>query len=626
MARGANKTFEFGEFQLDAGEQVLRQNGEPVPLTPKVFDLLVLLIENPGHLMDKGILLETLWKDSFVEEANLNVNISALRRALGENPNEHRYIETVPRRGYRFVADVRETYRGDASAEAGIDSDLDLKGGRLPASKRKSYAVPILIAILLFISIGALVVWRMYANAQPDVSGIRTLAVLPFKPLSAGQGDAALEIGMADALITKLGRLQRISVRPTGAVAKYTESNTDAIAAGRELQVDTVLDGKIQRSENKIRITVQLLRVSDGTIIWAESFDDFFTNIFAVQDSISERILSSISLKISGEEKSLIAKRQTENTEAYMLYLQARFYHEKISEEGSKNALVYYRAALQKDPDYALVYASMTGALIHLANLNIERDSNLQAARDSASKAVELDPNLAEAYEAAATIKEALDWDFAGAEAEYKRALALDPRSSDAHYSYSILLSMLKRFDEAISHIETARSINPTAGFIQSQVAQTYVRAHRYGEALREARKAIEMDPDNNSARFQVVRIYLYLGLPADAQRELVGWDGFSERARKALTADIDLLTDKRPEGERAIREILAGSGKNLSDIVAATYYVKLKDYDAAFETLNKAYQQRETLLLSVNTDPEWDPIRSDPRYLDLIKRMGLPA
>jgi DNA-binding winged helix-turn-helix (wHTH) protein/TolB-like protein/Tfp pilus assembly protein PilF len=617
MGERTGKIYEFDEFRLDPDERTLTHGDEAVALTPKVFDLLVLFAENPGRLLEKEWIIGQLWQDSFVEEANLNVNVSTLRRALGETPNEARFVETIPRRGYRFVAEVTES--GTAESTPHQDPVTDPRARKFPR-----WLIALSVAVII-LGTGAAMLYFRNSAANSNTLSVHTIAVLPFKPLVKDQGDDALEMGMADALITKLGSLEQLTVRPTGAISKYRNSEADPLTVGRELQVDAVLDGKIQRADNKVRVTVQLLRVADGSTIWAGSFDDFFSNIFAVQDSISERMLSSMSLKLTGKEKTLLAKRSTENTEAYALYLQARYFHEQISEEGSRKALVFYRAALQNDPDYALVYASMTGALIHLANLNIEREVNLQTARDSAAKAVELDPNLAEAYEARATIKEALDWDFVGAETDFKRAVELDPRSPDAHYSYSILLSILGRHDAAIAAIETARSLDPTAGYIQAEVARTYVFAHRFEDALREIRKAVEMEPNSYASRTILFRIQLYRNAPAEARKELDGWPGFNEPGRKILEAEIDLETNQRARGVKFIREYLAGRVKGITPNAAAMYYAKIGDLDGAFAALDDGIKRRDPLIMLVASGPEFDAVRSDPRFVELKRRMNLP-
>ncbi len=668
MTEKTNKIYEFGDFRFETAEQTLSRGGEIIALTPKVFDLLVVLVENHGHLLNKDELIKTLWADSFVEEANLNVTISALRRALGEKPNENRFIETVPRRGYRFVAEVREikdkneteeiieapeTFNEaktlsiklpakfcpkcqkiytDETLNFCLDDGEPLKIEAQITNKSLSLAFPpnsrllFLLGGFLAAVVAGFIVWKLAFEAdKTDVSAIRTIAVLPFKPLVGNQSDSALEIGMADALITKLGNLEQITVRPTSSISKYTEINSDPVAAGRELQVEAVLDGKIQRADNKIRVTVQLLRVVDGATLWTGSFDDFFTNIFAVQDSISEKMTASLALKISGKEKALLAKRPTENTEAYALYLQGRFYHEQLSEEGSRKAVEYYERAVQKDPEYAMAYSWMVGALIHLANLNLDREENWRKARDAANKAVSADPNLADAHEALANVKDALDWKFAEAEAEYKKAIELDPKNPDAHYSYAILLTRFKRFDEAIREIETAKQLNPVALYIQNEVVLLLLRARRYDEAIVQARKILELKPDFPPTYILLIRLYILKSMPDEATAALKKYKELTSQSPKYLEAQIYFRAGKKDEAVKISREMIGKykDGDNCSRY--ALYYVLLGEKDRAIEFLEKGFQRREIDMLWLNVDSHWDEIRSDARFQDLVRRVGLP-
>lgn len=668
MSEKINKIYEFEDFRFDITEQILSCGDEIISLTPKVFDLLVVLIENHGHLLSKDELIKALWADSFVEEANLNVNISALRRALGEKPNEHRFIETVPRRGYRFVAEVREIKDKINTGEMGQAEktfresktiSLDLPAKRCPKCQRvyfdetlnfclddgellkadarstnkslsihfeKYSKVWLALGGILVALIMGILIWKFaFETNKTEVSNIRTIAVLPFKPLVNNQTDIALEIGMADALITKLSRLEQINVRPTSSVTKYTDAATDPIAAGRELQVEAVLDGKIQRSDTKIRVTVQLLRVSDGATLWASSFDDFFTNIFAVQDSISEKMITSLALKLSGQEKEFLTKRHTENTEAYQLYLQGRYHHEQISREGSIKAIEFYEKAVQKDPEYALVYAWMTGALAHLVSLNINREENLQKARNSAEKAVALDPNLPDAHEALATIKDVFDWNWAEAEKEYLKAIELDSKNADAHNSYSLFLSRFRRHNEAVREVETARQLNPTAMYIQNQVAQTLIRARRYDEAIAEIQKAIELKPDNIQAHGQLVKLYVLKSMTNQAEKALKKYLEFNLPTQEGTTALVYLHSGRKTEGEKILRELIGKYKEGDNCINYALYYLRLGDKDRTFEFLEKAFQRREQELVTLNVEPEWDELDSDPRFQNLMRRIGLP-
>lgn len=641
------KIYEFGSFRLDISERLFWRDGEPMTLTPKVFDLLALLIENHGHLLKKDEIIKELWADSFVEEANLNVNISALRRAIGETPTEHKFIETVPRRGYRFVAEVREIEDSENPENEILTAAVEKsekKQDSKPATpaddisnailsrikKRRSLAgkkkLLLLIGVLIIAAMG-IFVWRLAKQTiiQPDVAQLKTIAILPFKPLTKGQNDEVLEMGMADALITKLSNLQQITVRPTSAILKYSTADIDSLAAGRELQVDAVLEGKIQRLENKIRVSVQMLRVSDGATLWAESFDDYFTNIFAVQDSISEKLTTSLALKISGKEKELLAKRHTENTEAYQLYLQGRYYHEQISREGSLKAIEFYERAVQKDPEYALAYAWMTGALEHLVNLNINREENLQKARNAAENAARLDPNLPDAHEALATIKDTFDWNWAEAEKEYLKAIEVDSKNADAHFSYSLFLSRFKRHNEAVREVETARQLNPTVMYIQNQVVQTLIRARRFEEAIAEAQKAIELKPDNIQAYGQLVKLYVLKSMPNEAEKVLKKYLEFDLQGKESMTAFVYMNSGRKNEAEKILRELAGKYKEGDNCTIYALYYLWLGDKDRTFELLEKAYKRREAALIMLNVETDWDELHSDPRFQDLIRRIGLP-
>jgi DNA-binding winged helix-turn-helix (wHTH) protein/TolB-like protein/Tfp pilus assembly protein PilF len=620
MTRQNGKIFEFGEFRLDVHERSLTKNGEIVAVTPKVFDLLVALVENRGSLMAKDELIERLWPDSFVEEANLNVNISALRRALGERPEDHRFVETVPRRGYRFVADVRTTA---SEAESGVEE------ATAPAERHsypaKRFGGIVVLAAFILISLGlTLGAWKI-GILSGDQAEVRTLAVLPFRPLTVGEENAALEMGMADALITRLGGLGQITVRPTSAISKYISDQTDPIAAGREQQVDAVLDGKVQRADNRIRVTVQLLRISDGAILWTASYDDFFTNIFAVQDSISEKMASALALKLSGKEKELLTKRPTENTEAYALYLQGRYNHELLSEEGSRKALEFYQAAAAKAPDFALAYAWMVGAYVHLANLNIDRDNNRQAARDAAAAAVRIDPELPDAHEAMATVHSAIEWNWPAAEAEYRKAIELDPKNADVRYSYALNLCLYKRFDEALTQIETAKKLNPVAIYIQNEAGLILMRARRYDDAIAQANEMLQLRPDSKHAYMLLIRNYLYSGRYPEANDSLQKYLALQPANGPLYTAMVYSRTGRKPEADKILRSLIDRYKEGDNGIDHALYSAVLGDIDRVFEFLERSYQRRETILLSLAVEPEFDLIRSDPRYAPLVKKIGLP-
>jgi DNA-binding winged helix-turn-helix (wHTH) protein/TolB-like protein len=376
MGTPVKHLYEFGPFQLDPPERLLLCEGQAVPMPPRAFDLLVFLVERQGHLVEKEELLKCVWRGSFVEEGNLSVAVSVLRKALNDDRGQHKYIETVSKRGYRFVADVRQVGEPEnISGSTKLDAFRVNAEGRLtpelptaisPKAVRRSPKGILRWSLLAAVCLGMLlilirVVPRHENNRSQSPSGveIRSLAVLPFQTLGAKRGDEYLGLGMADALITRLGNTGKIIVRPTNAIQKYAGEELNPQAAGKEQAVDAVLDGRIQREADRVRLTVQLIRVRDGEQLWAETFDKEFTNIFALEDALSERVAQSIRLKLTGEETRRFTKRSTERPDAYEAYVKGRYFWNKRTEKGMKKGLEYFRQAMTLDPTFAEAYVGV---------------------------------------------------------------------------------------------------------------------------------------------------------------------------------------------------------------------------------------------------------------------------
>src|SRR2546421_567274 len=420
MTTVAKHSYKFGSFRLDPAERQLLCAGQPVALTPKCFDLLVVLVENSGHLLEKEELLGRLWPDQFVEEGNLSFNISALRKALGEGRNGERFIETVPKKGFRFVAQVTE--RGDDESTLDDQNEaLPLENnlaareqptGRVAAAEHGALPVyPAALArrflswktfaVLLLAGALILLAYRLWTRrAETRAAGsFKTIAVLPFKPLSTDSRDESLEMGMAETLITKLSNIKQLVVRPVSAVRKYTDSSQDPVKAGQELQTEAVLDGSIQKAGDRVRVTVRLMNVQSGATLWVEHFDENFTDIFKVQDSISERVTDALRLKLSGDEAKLLAKRYTDNPEAYQLYLQG----DNLWYKWDDKSLEFYQRAIEKDPKFALAYIGTAESYLHLVAKNkMSAQEGIPQARTAITKALALDETLAEAQNAEA--------------------------------------------------------------------------------------------------------------------------------------------------------------------------------------------------------------------------------
>lgn len=657
MSRRARQLYEFGDFKLDPAERLLLRGDEVIPLKAKVFDILVLMVQNSGRLLEKEWLLETLWPGSFVEESNLNVNISALRKALGETPSDPRYIETVPKRGYRFVASVKEIVIPDEVSLVALDTEpleaveskleADRLTGEFPveaqteaaditagdttvASTRGIQKRPLIsaatiaaAAITLIAIVGAYLFITRAKGKDTGIAGVRTIAVLPFKTVTSQESDVALGMGMADALIMRLSTLQKLTVRPVSTVLKYSQSDQDPLEAGRALGVDVILTGLVQKDGKNIRISTQMLRVSDGATLWTEKFDDYFTNVFAVQDSISEKMASALSIRLSGAEQQRLAKRYTENTEAYQLYLQGQYYHNRLVTD---KALSLYLEAIEKDPEYPLPYTSIVSLYIGLANVGDNREEYIRKAREAANRAISLDPNLSDSYEALGTVYYVIDWDFANGEKAFQRSIELNPGNSNAHYSYATLLSRLGRHEEAFHEMDLAIRFDPVSAYIHADYATLLINARRYDEALDETKKALELDPNFLSVYFPVARIYVAKSMyeeALDAQRKVM--QNSTYRKPRWYSAYIYARAGKRAEAEKILHDDEETDSPSVwKPYFIAMTYAALGERDRAFEWLEKAFAKRSVGLTSLKIEYEWDPIRSDPRFNDLIRRIGL--
>jgi DNA-binding winged helix-turn-helix (wHTH) protein/TolB-like protein len=579
--------YTFGPFELDTAEQVLRRDGQPLPLKPKVFDLLVVLVENSGRVVCKDELMKQIWGGTFVEEGNLAVSVVKLRQALGEAHNERRYIETVPRRGYRFVACVTqapsETCDLVVTSHAGIavTSDDDVGAGK------------------------------------------GTIAVLPFKFIGT-TGDEYLGLGLADALITRLSNLRQVTVRPTSSIRKY-DGAQDPVSAGKELRVEWVLDGSLQKSDGRIRVTVQLLNVDDGVLRWAEKFDEKFTDIFGVEDSISEQVAKALAPKLTGEEKRLLAKRYTENTNAYEAYLKGRYFFEKRTTEGCKKGIHYFQQALEADPNYALAYAGISDCYITLSTIFPSHEWSPNAAR-AALTALELDPELAEAHASLGRIK-SHRWDWSGALEEFKKVIELNPNYASARAWYGLCLGELGRFDEALAEIKRAQALDPVSLIINSQFGSLLYMSRRYNEAVQQFRKTLEMDPDFAVTRFILGYAYEALGKYEDALKEYKHSQGDLGNLAEftACVGRMDAFSGRREQALYAIDELihLSESGYVQASLIA-TIYAALGDKDEAFQWLERAYVEHDDDLCMLKFDTRLDSLRGDPRFDSLLQRVGL--
>jgi DNA-binding winged helix-turn-helix (wHTH) protein/TolB-like protein len=646
MSHKTNPIYEFGPFRLDAKERLLLRAGEPVPLTPKAFDLLLALVERQGHLLAKDELMKRVWPETCVEETNLSYNISFIRKALGDGGNGQRYIETAPKHGYRFVGQVREVEIPDligvlpSQPEAAISVAVTAvaEASSRPAAaedhalsasqkwKRSKTLGTRLTAIGLMVAVIASIPGFYYFHGNEPA--VKTIAILPFRSLTYGERDEALEMGMTSTLITRLGALRHLIVRPDSAVEKYAQPNQDPLVAGRELKVDAVLDSSYQRSGDKLRFTLRLLRVASGATLWAETFDQSVADPFTIQDAISSKVTGALRLTLSGADKALLAKRYTQNAEAWRLYVRGRHLLHKRRKSDVEKAIAYFQRAIDLDQNFALAYARLGYGYTSLSFRASQAKEWTRKAKVAYDQALKLDDQLAETHAYLALYKRSYEWDFAGAEQHHKRAIELNPNSPDAHNVYAFYLTYLGRFDQAIQEIKTAEDIDPTDQFVCRNVGQALYYARRYDEAIEQSLRAIELDPSSGPAYHWIIRAYEMKGNETGAftaslkQAEAEGAGSVEIAGMKAAFARDGLRgywrnhLDRLLEGDKTAFE---------AEIRIAILYAHLGQKEEALACLERAVENRNHYVTALNVEPLWDSYRSDPRFQALVQRVGLP-
>jgi DNA-binding winged helix-turn-helix (wHTH) protein/TolB-like protein len=626
MADTGTHWYEFGPFRLDVRARRLLRNGEPLPLTPKDFEILVLLVTNRKRVVTKAELMTTLWPESFVEEANLTQHIFTLRRALGDQSNGKPYVETIPRSGYRFAAEVR-TATPDNESPALPASSARPGPSSTAARSRTAAAVLVITALSLALAYtGMQDRWRLTTGASGAIgSAHRVVAVLPFATWETGAQDGFLGIGLADALIMRLARVQALTVRPTNAVRRYAGTH-DAVKAGRELKVQAVLDGSIQRDGNTLRVTAQLISVSDGAPIWTATFDTVWTNIFSVQDAISQQLADALSLKLTANEQRGLRKRDTESAEGYEAYLKSRYFWNKRTADGYLKGIQYAKEAIARDPGYALAFAALADSYALIGSLptaSLSRDQAMALARAAATTAISLDDTLAEAHTSLAFVKMHYDQDWDGADRAFRRAIELNPSYPTAYHWYAFCLTATRRHQEAIAAITRARELDPLSLIISTDVAEVHYYARQYDRAIEQARQTLEMDSE-----FPLARRVLALALQeqghyeaALAQMRLVGPEQGSGSLGHLYAAA------GQPARARAIlKDILDRSRQQYGwTYEVGLIYAGLGDTERALTYLERSRQERQGLIL-LAVDPHFDRLQTHPRFVALLQQLHLPG
>jgi DNA-binding winged helix-turn-helix (wHTH) protein/TolB-like protein/tetratricopeptide (TPR) repeat protein len=653
ITNGVRHFYEFGPFRLDPNKHRLFRGEEVVPLSPKAIETLILLVQNQGKLLQREALMHALWPDTVVEDANLTVAVSQLRRVINQNGDKGEFIQTIPRLGYRFVADVT-TVEGrpnqlsaaaqhaphaetavDESNGAGSDSKelLPEQSRALIASAKGRQTlwrrVVTATAIFMLLVIGWLLFSSGHAKLPRTTAQVKTMAVLPFKILSADPADEYLGVGLADTLITQIDRISQILVRPTSS-SKYAETHAlEPLAAGRLLRVEAVLDGTVQHDADNLRVTARLLRVGDGTLLWSGKFDEKFTDVFAVQDSISQEVAAALTRNLRGEDRKLLTKHHTDNPEAFRAYLKGRYFWNKRTPDGLQQSLAYFRQAIDLDPVYSSAYAGMADAYALLVwQEQLPRDDFIERAKAAATKALEIDETLAAPHATLGYVKFWYDWDFAGAESEFRRAIELDPDYATAHHWYGEALGLLGRFDNGFKELRLAEEVDSLSAIINADLGKLLFLARQPDQTIEQMQKTLELDPDLPLAHVFLALAWNKKGLheQAIAELEKIAKAPGSRAIFKATLGFVYGQSGRKAEA-LSILDALIGSrssGHYVSPFHIALVYVGLGKNDDAMEWLEKAKTERDPFLIYIKVDPNFDSLRNEPRFQKLLMSIGL--
>jgi len=633
------KRLRFGVFEMDLRTGELRKHGMQVRLQKQPFQVLAMLLEHAGEVVTREELQKNLWPaDTFVDfDHGLNKTINKIREALGDSAESPRFVETVARRGYRFLAEVKDV---DGGPVAGPTHGTEVLSGPQHSDLAKTAARPATqkrlespltwrrlgagLAVLLVILLASI----LYLRNRPSSALIRSLAVLPLESLSGDASQDYFADGMTDELITDLGQISALRVISRTSVMSYKRVRKPLPQIARELNVDGVVEGTVLRSGNQVRITAQLIKASDDKHLWSHSYEGDFRDALALQNQVARSIAEEIRINVSPMEQTELKSVKVVNPQAYESYLKGRFFWNKRTADGLKVAAAYFNEAVDEDPNYAQAYSGLADTYALLGDWQYEAMSPKEAlpkAKTAAIKALELNNTLGEAHNSLAFCLDAFDWDFASAEKEFRRAIELNPSYATAHHWYAWHLSLLGRNSEAVSEMKKAKDLDPLSLIISADLAELLLIAHSYDESIQQSRRTIEMDANFALAHNQLAQAYLQKRMFGEAVAELQkaiklsgGSPTFTANLARAYAA-----MGRRNEAIELLDDLRKHSSPRYSDASEiAAVYVALGDSDRAMTWLEKGFEERFNP--SVLLRPGFDPLRADPRFQNLLRRIGL--
>ena len=632
MAELKHPPIRFGIFEVDLEAGELRRQGLKVKLQQQPFQILAMLLECPGAVVTREELQKRLWPtDTFVDfDRGLNRATNRLRESLRDEADNPRFIETLPRRGYRFIGQVEKLDESGSAPEllSGQESPAPKNRTRpsQPGFGRLSARQGFFIAIV-GLALLSLVAW--FFLLRPRDGAIQSVAVLPFVNASSDSNAEYLCDGVTESLINNLSQLPNLRVMARSTVFRYKGKDTDPQKIGNDLRVRAVLSGRLLQQGNVLIIQAELMDVKTGTQLWGGQFNRGVEDVLALQDDLSSEIAEKLRLKLTGNEKQRLAKRYTEDPEAYQFYLKGRYYWNKRSPEGAQKAVGYFQQAIGKDPAYALAYAGLADAYTYLSFFNVvpPREA-MPSAKAAAMKALEIDDHLAEAHVSLGYISFAYNWDWTAAGKHFDRALALNPTLTRAHNFYPLYLSSRGMAEQALAVAKAALDLDPTSPSVSHYLAVQLYLARQFDQSIEQCHKTLDLDPNFAVAYHVLGQAYLAKGKNREAELVLEKYSALSRGSTDslALLGYSHARLGERSQALRTLGELKATSKKSyVPAFYFAMIYAALEDKDQAFMQLEKGYDERFARFAYLKLEALWDPLRSDERFSDLVRRVGIP-
>jgi len=613
-----NSTYDFGEFRLNTLERSLEIAGRPVSIAPKALDVLIVLVENRGKIVEKADLMRQVWPDTFVEDNNLAFNISVLRKLFGESGASPRFIETIPKRGYRFInqecAAAPQEVEPIAEPSPAPEPEVVLPA---PARGIRRFWRPALAVLLA--AAAATAIWSLTIQPQSP----RSLAVLPFRALDAASEDDSLEVGLTDALIARLTSSLSIPVRPTSAVMRYRNQQENPVASGAALGVDAILEGTFQKHDGRIRSSVRLLRTRDGKLLYTGVFDQGMAELFQLEDALSTELAGALILRLTPV-KNARGIRGTHDPVAYAAYLKGRYYWNRRTRGSLHRALDYFHEAVSADPADALAYAGLGDTYLLLPSTErVPNAGMMLLARAAAERASSLDPGLAEPHASLGLLAMNYDLDWAAAEREFRTAIRLNPNYPTARHWYAEYLGSMGRIAESEAEFERARILDPLSAAIPADEAKIFWYDRQFEKAATLSRHSLSLDPEFTNAHLVLGTALVGLGNCASAMAEV---RPPSVVDHSDIVLAVQVFVAERcgfHEGALAgLAQLIGESRVGAAPFTVAAAYAAVGDGEHAQEWLERTVAEHEFGMVSVRSNPAFDGIRSSTRFQQLLTRI----